>query len=112
MAPKQGIYLHKSSRIVLCCSNFLKNSWLSSDTVQWVAQSLNKLRNSFLSATTEKQCLWPMFVNGWETCVCSAPSSKDCIGILYCVSLVVSGVYIILPDTCVELLTAILLGWW
>jgi hypothetical protein len=60
MAPKQGICLHKSWRIILCCSSFLKNLWLSSDTFQWVAQSLNKLHNSFLSVTTQKQCLWPM----------------------------------------------------
>jgi hypothetical protein len=112
MAPKQGICLHKSSRIILCCSIFLKNTWLSSDTVQWVAQSLNKLHNSFLSVTTQKQYLWPMYINGWETCVYSPPSSKDCIGIMYCVSLVMSGVYFILPDTWVELLTTILLGWW
>jgi hypothetical protein len=25
MAPKQGICLHTSSRIILCCCNFLKN---------------------------------------------------------------------------------------
>lgn len=112
MAPKQGTCLHKSSRIILCCSIFLKNTWLSSDTVQWVAQWLNKLHNSFLSVTTQKQYLWPMYNNGWETCVYSPPSSKDCIGIMYCVSLVMSGVYIILPGTCVELLTTILLGWW
>jgi hypothetical protein len=61
MAPKQGICLHKSSRIILCCSNFPENSWLSSDTVQWVAQSLNKLHNSFLSVATQKHYLWPMY---------------------------------------------------
>lgn len=112
MAPKQGICLHKSWRIVLCCSNFLKNLWFSSDKFQWVAHSLNKLHNSFLCVTTQKHCLWPMYINGWETCIYSPPSSKDCIGIMYCVSLIMSGVYIILPSTCMELLTTILLGWW
>jgi len=112
MAPKQGICLHMSSKIILCFSNFLKNSWLSSNSVQWMAQSLNKLHNSFLSVSTQKQCLWPTYINGWETCVYSPPSSKHCIGIMYCVSLVMSRVYIILTGACVELLTTILLGWW
>jgi hypothetical protein len=39
------------------------------------------------------------------------PSTKDCIGIMYCVSLVMSGVYIILPGPCVELLSTTFLGW-